>query len=58
MWLIRNNIFLRPAPEMPERVSCSQEKKLPLCYGGDCQEMNQCKNKDIVSDVEPRQSER
>lgn len=49
-----------PPPEVaetPERVPCSQEKKLPLCYGGDCQEMNECKNKDIVSDL-PRQSER
>nr|XP_012143982.1 PREDICTED: uncharacterized protein LOC100878563 isoform X2 [Megachile rotundata]XP_012143983.1 PREDICTED: uncharacterized protein LOC100878563 isoform X2 [Megachile rotundata] len=41
---------------MPERVPCKrQEKKLPMCFGGDCKDDEKCESDGTET---PRQSER
>ncbi|KAK9295076.1 hypothetical protein QLX08_010491 [Tetragonisca angustula] len=44
---------------MPDRVPCTtREKKLPMCFGGDCQDSIERADKPDEGELSPRQSER
>ncbi|XP_033206317.2 uncharacterized protein LOC117166457 [Bombus vancouverensis nearcticus] len=47
-----------PGAMMPDRVPCpTRKEKLPMCFGGDCQD-SECTGQPDVNESTPRQSER